>query len=1039
MHVDVAPRIGRYSRRAPGVHRSPRSAPVVREPRAHRSTRTVARSRDALTRVRARARVPCASRRGRRTHRRTAAAPDRSPRAAGRARRPRVIPLPRAPCRWWSPHRTPRRPAPTRRRRHGAGCRPAPQRRRPSAAASTRRPSAPHGRRRRASPTRSLARDRPPHRRARASGSGGCERWRSRRRRSPTPSPGERDPGAVQPRGVHAQPGHQLRAGRGARAAARRSCSSSTATMQTLEMELLARHLRGAPRAAHACSTAARTCAAHAQITDLMDIDPTTHAPPVLLFTWGSLSFTCVLARATQRFIMFLPDGTPVRARLQVTFNEFRNVDLEAKEIKRETADYSKLPRRPAGRDADVDRRRGLRRPALWRPIALRNAHRRPARARRRARSSSFPPLPYRDPDTGEVYRRAMTNPPLRTRVPPAARRRAGPGGAARARSTRLALPDRRSRAPDRVELTLANEHLRWLDHPLLDARPRARRWRSATRPTRSSSCSSARSSRTTRRSRAAACRRSPSSRRTGASACRQGTKARWFAIPIPTSATCRSPTSPVVAHRRARARAGPAARPGRRRALGHPRRRRAGGGRTDRRRRAAARAQAAARERLRLPERIARENGWELLDRPRRSARRRAAALLVAARPPRADVDAALRPLADRLHAADHDVGQIVSVTAFVWVAADQDELRGDGRLGLGPDVSSTIDVRPGVRSPTSARAVRHDRSSEPLTPLDRAAQDPRRAAPASSTSASPARAAASATPASSPGAVLSSRAWASSSAACTASRRRPTRSTAAATARRSRCARRSGSARSRWPSRARSRVTLSAPFCGRPAASRLLDVAARSSNAVARAAARRRRARRRDRQHRLDGAGPRAGAAPRGCPASSRGRASRCPTAGSRPRHVLHAAGRRRGARRVRPRRRARRTSSARCGTGPTTRPPAPRPTRVTSGSSRRPQGHEIELDDSAQSITITTLDGQKVDARRRTRSSSTPAGASKLELEHRGTVSSTRDDDDDARGDVDSSCRRTTINVEAQARRQAQLGGARARSRAAIVKIN
>ncbi len=68
-----------------------------------------------------------------------------------------------------------------------------------------------------------------------------------------------------------------------------------------------------------------------------MNIDPTTHAPPVLLFSWASLTFTCVLAKATQRFIMFLPDGSPVRARLQVSFHEFRNVDLEAKEIKRET------------------------------------------------------------------------------------------------------------------------------------------------------------------------------------------------------------------------------------------------------------------------------------------------------------------------------------------------------------------------------------------------------------------------------------------------------------------------------------------------------------------------------------------------------------------------------------------------------------------------------------------------------------------------------------------------------------------------------
>ncbi|MFL6653950.1 MAG: peptigoglycan-binding protein LysM, partial [Sulfurifustis sp.] len=35
------------------------------------------------------------------------------------------------------------------------------------------------------------------------------------------------------------------------------------------------------------------------QVTDLMTIEPTTHAPPVLLFTWGSLAFTCVLARVS--------------------------------------------------------------------------------------------------------------------------------------------------------------------------------------------------------------------------------------------------------------------------------------------------------------------------------------------------------------------------------------------------------------------------------------------------------------------------------------------------------------------------------------------------------------------------------------------------------------------------------------------------------------------------------------------------------------------------------------------------------------------
>lgn len=139
------------------------------------------------------------------------------------------------------------------------------------------------------------------------------------------------------------------------------------------------------------------------RITDLMAIEPTTHAPPVLLFTWASLSFTCVLARVNQRFILFKPDGTPVRARLSCTFHEFRNVDLEAKEIKRETADFSKLY--IVGQDETLTSiaARMYGNPRMWRPIALRNAIDNP-RDLPVGQQLIIPQLPYRDPDTGEVY-----------------------------------------------------------------------------------------------------------------------------------------------------------------------------------------------------------------------------------------------------------------------------------------------------------------------------------------------------------------------------------------------------------------------------------------------------------------------------------------------------------------------------------------------------------------------------------------------------------------------------------------------------------
>ena len=173
--------------------------------------------------------------------------------------------------------------------------------------------------------------------------------------------------------------------------------------MQTLEMELfldtLESHNHGGGRLNQVQEDVRNFTR---KVTALMDIDASTHAPPVLLFTWGSLSFTCVLARVTQKFVLFLPNGTPVRARLQATFNEFRNVDLEAKEIKRETANFSKLYVVAQGETLTDIATRTYGNPAAWRPIARVNDIENP-RALRIGAKLLIPALPYRDPETGEV------------------------------------------------------------------------------------------------------------------------------------------------------------------------------------------------------------------------------------------------------------------------------------------------------------------------------------------------------------------------------------------------------------------------------------------------------------------------------------------------------------------------------------------------------------------------------------------------------------------------------------------------------------
>jgi nucleoid-associated protein YgaU len=164
--------------------------------------------------------------------------------------------------------------------------------------------------------------------------------------------------------------------------------------LQTLEMELLL----------DTYESGGDVRALVRAVTSLMDIDPTTHAPPVVLFTWGSLAFTCVLARAAQKFIMFRPDGTPVRARVTVSLNEFRNADLESREVKRETADYTKLHVVSQGETLATIAARAYGAAATWRPIAIRNGIDDP-RDLAIGQRLEIPRLPFRDPETGEVMR----------------------------------------------------------------------------------------------------------------------------------------------------------------------------------------------------------------------------------------------------------------------------------------------------------------------------------------------------------------------------------------------------------------------------------------------------------------------------------------------------------------------------------------------------------------------------------------------------------------------------------------------------------
>ena len=139
-----------------------------------------------------------------------------------------------------------------------------------------------------------------------------------------------------------------------------------------------------------------------AKVTRLLEINRDLHAPPIVRISWASLQFRGVLARASQKFILFLPDGRPVRARITCTFNEFIDAERELKEVDRQTANFTKVHAVVEGETLSAIAGRLYEDPRLWRPIAIANGITNP-RALEVGQALTIPALPFVDPESGEV------------------------------------------------------------------------------------------------------------------------------------------------------------------------------------------------------------------------------------------------------------------------------------------------------------------------------------------------------------------------------------------------------------------------------------------------------------------------------------------------------------------------------------------------------------------------------------------------------------------------------------------------------------
>lgn len=106
------------------------------------------------------------------------------------------------------------------------------------------------------------------------------------------------------------------------------------------------------------------------KIETLMMVNAQEHRPPILRFSWGNLSFDCVLEDLVQRFTLFMNDGTPLRAILKVVFKEYSTAATQLSNTRRESADHTKRMVVREGESLSSLSSREYNDPGKWRVIA---------------------------------------------------------------------------------------------------------------------------------------------------------------------------------------------------------------------------------------------------------------------------------------------------------------------------------------------------------------------------------------------------------------------------------------------------------------------------------------------------------------------------------------------------------------------------------------------------------------------------------------------------------------------------------------------
>ena len=109
------------------------------------------------------------------------------------------------------------------------------------------------------------------------------------------------------------------------------------------------------------------------QLRGLLDIQSELHAPAIVRFIWDRQIFRGVIESLSINYVLFSPDGTPLRAQLGLSLKEYRPIEEQIAKEKTTSPDVDKAYTVRRGDTLSSVAAAAYGDPALWREIANAN------------------------------------------------------------------------------------------------------------------------------------------------------------------------------------------------------------------------------------------------------------------------------------------------------------------------------------------------------------------------------------------------------------------------------------------------------------------------------------------------------------------------------------------------------------------------------------------------------------------------------------------------------------------------------------------